>query len=105
MTGRRPRPSIGPSLGGWITDSYSWRWIFYLNIPVGILAYVLVTRLVDDPPWIKPDRKHLLNMDYMGLAFLTLAWRGCKSRSTRRREQLVLLELHPLLRCHVSCWA
>ena len=69
-------PSIGPSLGGWITDSYSWRWIFYLNIPVGILAYVLVTRLVDDPPWIKPERKHLLNMDYMGLAFLTLAMAG-----------------------------
>ena len=69
-------PSIGPSLGGWITDSYSWRWIFYINIPVGILAYILVTRLVDDPPWIKPDRKHLLNMDYMGLAFLGLAMGG-----------------------------
>jgi DHA2 family multidrug resistance protein len=69
-------PSIGPSLGGWITDSYSWRWIFYINIPVGILAYILVTRLIDDPPWIKPDRKHLLNMDYIGLAFLTLAMGG-----------------------------
>ncbi|WP_396126745.1 DHA2 family efflux MFS transporter permease subunit [Acidicapsa ligni] len=69
-------PSIGPSLGGWITDSYSWRWIFYINIPVGILAYFLVTRLVDDPPWIKPDKKHLYNMDYMGLAFLTLAMGG-----------------------------
>jgi len=69
-------PSIGPSLGGWITDSYSWRWIFYINLPVGILAYFLVTRLVEDPPWIKPDRKHLWNMDYMGLAFLTLAMGG-----------------------------
>src|SRR5271156_5269601 len=69
-------PSIGPSLGGWITDNYSWRWIFYINIPVGILAYVLVTRLVDDPPWIKPDRSKLFNMDYMGLAFLTLAMGG-----------------------------
>ncbi len=69
-------PSIGPTLGGWITDSYSWRWIFYINIPVGILAYILVTRMVDDPPWIVPDRKHLLNMDYMGLAFLTLAMGG-----------------------------
>jgi MFS transporter, DHA2 family, multidrug resistance protein len=69
-------PSIGPSLGGWITDSYSWRWIFYINIPVGILAYILVTRLIEDPPWIKPDRKHLMNMDYMGLAFLTLAMGG-----------------------------
>jgi len=43
-------PSIGPTLGGWITDNYSWRWIFYINIPVGILAYTLVTRFVDDPP-------------------------------------------------------
>jgi DHA2 family multidrug resistance protein len=69
-------PSIGPSLGGWITDSYSWRWIFYINIPVGILAYFMTMRMVDDPPWIKPDRKHLRNMDYMGLAFLTLAMGG-----------------------------
>ncbi len=69
-------PSIGPTLGGWITDNYTWRWIFYINIPVGILAYVLTTRLVDDPPWIKPDRKHLWNMDYMGLAFLGLAMGG-----------------------------
>src|SRR6202051_3786108 len=69
-------PSIGPTIGGWITDNYSWRWIFYINIPVGILAYILVTRMVDDPPWIKPDRKHLRNMDYMGLAFLTLAMGG-----------------------------
>jgi len=69
-------PSIGPSLGGWITDSYSWRWIFYINIPVGVLAYLLTVRLVDDPPWIVPDKKHLLNMDYMGLAFLTLSMGG-----------------------------
>ncbi len=69
-------PSIGPTLGGWITDNYTWRWIFYINIPVGILAYILTTRLVDDPPWIKPDRKHLLNMDYLGLAFLALAMGG-----------------------------
>ena len=69
-------PSIGPSLGGWITDSYSWRWIFYLNIPVGILAYFLVVRLVDDPPWIVPNRKHLLNMDYIGLSFLIVSMGG-----------------------------
>ena len=69
-------PSIGPSLGGWITDSYSWRWIFYINLPVGLLAYILVTRLIDDPPWIKPDRNKLFNMDYLGLAFLTLAMGG-----------------------------
>jgi len=69
-------PSIGPTLGGWITDNYTWRWIFFINIPVGILAFILVTRLVDDPPWIKPDRSRLRNMDYMGLAFLTISMGG-----------------------------
>jgi DHA2 family multidrug resistance protein len=69
-------PSIGPTLGGWITDNFTWRWIFYINIPVGILAFVLVTRLVDDPPWIKPDRSRLGRMDYMGLGFLTIAMGG-----------------------------
>src|SRR6201993_5353020 len=46
-------PSIGPTLGGWITDNYSWHWIFYINIPVGILTLILTNRMVDDPPWIK----------------------------------------------------
>ena len=69
-------PSIGPTLGGWITDNFSWRWIFFINIPVGILAFILVTRMVEDPPWIKPDRSRIRNMDYMGLAFLTIAMGG-----------------------------
>jgi DHA2 family multidrug resistance protein len=66
-------PSIGPTLGGWITDNYSWRWIFFINIPVGIVAFFLVSRLVDDPPWIKPSLERLKQMDYLGLSFLTLA--------------------------------
>jgi MFS transporter, DHA2 family, multidrug resistance protein len=69
-------PSIGPTLGGWITDNFSWRWIFFINIPVGILAFVLVTRFVDDPPWIKPDRSLLGKIDYLGLSFLTIAMGG-----------------------------
>ena len=69
-------PSIGPTIGGWITDNYSWRWIFYINIPVGILALVLTTRLVQDPPWIKADRKNLFNLDYIGLGLLTVAMGG-----------------------------
>ena len=66
-------PSIGPTLGGWITDNFSWRWIFFINIPVGLLAFILVTRLVEDPPWIKPDRSRIKQMDYLGLGFLTLS--------------------------------
>jgi MFS transporter, DHA2 family, multidrug resistance protein len=69
-------PSIGPTLGGWITDNFSWRWIFFINIPVGIVAFFLVTRLVEDPPWIKADPSKLRNMDYLGLTFLTLAMGG-----------------------------
>jgi DHA2 family multidrug resistance protein len=69
-------PSIGPTLGGWITDNFSWRWIFFINIPVGILAYFLVSRLVEDPPWIKADRSRLRHMDYLGLSFLIIAMGG-----------------------------
>jgi DHA2 family multidrug resistance protein len=69
-------PSIGPTLGGWITDNFSWRWIFFINIPVGILAFFLVSRLVEDPPWIRADRSRLRNMDYLGLGFLIIAMGG-----------------------------
>jgi DHA2 family multidrug resistance protein len=69
-------PSIGPTLGGWITDNFSWRWIFFINIPVGILAFFLVSRLVDDPPWIKADPSKLRHMDYLGLSFLIIAMGG-----------------------------
>ncbi|NYF78119.1 DHA2 family efflux MFS transporter permease subunit [Granulicella arctica] len=69
-------PSIGPTLGGWITDNYSWRWIFYINIPVGLLAFILVTRFVDDPPWIQATRDNLRKLDYIGLSFLTIAMGG-----------------------------
>ncbi len=46
-------PTIGPTLGGWITDNYSWRWIFFINVPVGVLTLLLIFRLVEDPPWVK----------------------------------------------------
>jgi MFS transporter, DHA2 family, multidrug resistance protein len=66
-------PSIGPTLGGWITDNYSWHWIFYINIPVGILALFLTNRLVEDPPFGKPDRKNLYRIDYIGVGLLVVA--------------------------------
>jgi MFS transporter, DHA2 family, multidrug resistance protein len=65
-------PTIGPTLGGWITDNYSWRWIFFINLPVGILTLILVYRLVDDPPWLKRARSAVIQFDYVGFGLLAL---------------------------------
>ncbi len=65
-------PTIGPTLGGWITDNYSWRWIFYVNLPVGILALLLVYRMVGDPPYLKLSRTGGIRLDYIGIALLAL---------------------------------
>src|ERR1700728_2533566 len=65
-------PAIGPTLGGWITDSYSWRWVFYINVPVGVLALLLVYRLVEDPPYLARKKKNLSGFDFIGFSLLTL---------------------------------
>ena len=66
-------PSIGPTIGGWITDNYSWHWIFYINIPVGMLALFLVHRLVEDPPFLKHDWANFKKVDYIGILLLALS--------------------------------
>src|SRR6202522_3076239 len=67
-------PAIGPTLGGWITDNYSWRWIFYINVPVSILSLYLTYRLVEDPPYLHEEREKRkgVGVDYMGLALVGL---------------------------------
>jgi DHA2 family multidrug resistance protein len=65
-------PTIGPTLGGWITDNYTWRWIFFINLPVGILALFLIFRLVEDPPWVKRVAGAGVKIDYIGVALLTI---------------------------------
>jgi MFS transporter, DHA2 family, multidrug resistance protein len=65
-------PTIGPTLGGWITDNYSWRWIFFINLPVGILTLLLVSRLVEDPPWLKRLRGAGIRFDYVGFGLLAI---------------------------------
>ena len=65
-------PTIGPTLGGWITDNYSWRWIFFINLPVGILTLFLVLRIVEDPPWIKRLSGAVVKIDYIGVGLLTV---------------------------------
>jgi len=65
-------PTIGPTLGGWITDNYSWRWIFYINLPVGVLTLFLVMRIVEDPPYLSRVRSALARVDYIGISLLIL---------------------------------
>jgi len=65
-------PIVGPVLGGFLTDNYSWRWVFYINIPVGILTAILVYWTVEDPPYLAHMKNYLANFDFLGLSLLTL---------------------------------
>ena len=65
-------PAIGPTLGGWVTDNYSWRWIFYINVPVGVLSLLLTSRLISDPPFMKRRKLSEVRIDYMGLGLLAV---------------------------------
>ena len=69
-------PIIGPVLGGWITDNYSWRWIFFINIPLGALAVVMSQAFIEDPPYMRHARESLGGMiDYVGFGALAI-WLG-----------------------------
>jgi DHA2 family multidrug resistance protein len=63
-------PILGPTLGGWITDDYSWRWIFYINVPVGVFAVLMARWVVEDPPYIKRNLE--ATIDYIGFALLAV---------------------------------
>jgi MFS transporter, DHA2 family, multidrug resistance protein len=62
-------PMLGPLIGGWLTDSYSWRWVFYINVPIGILALVMTNLFIFDPPYI---RRRSSRIDYWGIGMLAL---------------------------------
>jgi DHA2 family multidrug resistance protein len=67
-------PAIGPTFGGWITDNFNWHWIFFINLPVGLLSLYLSNRMVEDPPFLKARKeasKHL-KVDFMGLGLVAL---------------------------------
>src|SRR6516164_3319887 len=62
-------PVLGPVLGGWLTDSYSWRWVFYINIPVGIISLLMTNEFVFDPPYLK---RKAAQIDYWGIGLLAI---------------------------------
>src|SRR5512142_833908 len=62
-------PAIGPTLGGWLTDQYSWPWVFFINVPIGIANTLLVTRYIEDPPYLVREKGKI---DWSGLAFMGL---------------------------------
>ncbi|OPY73015.1 MAG: Multidrug export protein EmrB [Syntrophorhabdus sp. PtaU1.Bin058] len=62
-------PAFGPTLGGWLTDNYSWPWIFYINVPVGIINILLIMRFIDDPPYLVREKGKL---DFTGLFLMSV---------------------------------
>jgi MFS transporter, DHA2 family, multidrug resistance protein len=65
-------PALGPTLGGWITDNFTWRWIFFVNIPVGVLSLILTSRLISDPPYLKNRKRAGVKIDYVGFGLIAL---------------------------------
>jgi DHA2 family multidrug resistance protein len=65
-------PTIGPTLGGWITFNYSWRWIFFINLPVGLATWFMVRRFVEDPPYLARLKAAGVRLDYIGIGLLAL---------------------------------
>jgi DHA2 family multidrug resistance protein len=80
-------PILGPTLGGWITDNYTWRWIFLINLPVGIVASFLVFRLVEDPPWQQRLTAGGVRIDYVGVALLVLGVGALQIMLDKGQEQ------------------
>jgi DHA2 family multidrug resistance protein len=63
-------PILGPTLGGWVTEIYTWRWVFYINLPVGALAFLMVQAFVEDPPYVQARRPG--RIDYVGFALMAI---------------------------------
>src|SRR6202051_4216767 len=94
-------PSIGPTLGGWITDNYTWRWIFLMNLPVGLLALFLVVRYVEDPPFLRRRALKESKVDYVGFGFLAIGIAFLQDRARQRPgRRLVRIALYSRALCN-----
>src|SRR4029079_11786289 len=62
-------PIFGPVLGGWLTDHYSWRWVFYINIPIGLVSLIMTRMFVFDPPYLRQENRRV---DYWGIGMLAV---------------------------------
>src|SRR5216684_5910795 len=65
-------PAIGPTLGGYITDNFDWRWIFFLNVPICLISLFLTSRLVEDPPHVRSGKQSGVSVDYIGLGLIAV---------------------------------
>jgi DHA2 family multidrug resistance protein len=91
-------PAIGPPLGGWITDNFSWRWVFFINVPIGLLSLLLSNRLVHDPAEFTEERKQArqsgrLKIDYVGIVLIAVGF-ACLEVVLDRGERDDWLESH-----------
>ena len=94
-------PAIGPPLGGWITDSFSWRWVFFINIPIGVISLILTSRMVSDPPEFKREvelarKAGKLSIDYIGIALVAIGF-ACLEVVLDRGEREDWFESHFIL--------
>ena len=89
-------PILGPTLGGWITDNYSWRWVFYINLPIGLFAGLMANAFIEDPPYLK--RVSASSIDYMGFGFLAL-WLATLQYVLDKGQELDWLSSHRIAWC------
>ncbi len=89
-------PILGPTLGGWITDNYSWRWVFYINLPIGVLAAMMANSFIEDPPYLK--KVSARNIDYLGFGFLAI-WLATLQFVLDKGQELDWLGSHLIAWC------